>query len=56
MTSEQFGNLALQMLAQSQIPGDALDTALQFRAMAEALSRGEAAVVPQINSTDSGAT
>lgn len=44
MTSEQFGQIALQMLAQAQIPGDALDVAVQFREIAKALEEGRAEI------------
>ena len=40
MTSQQFGQLALQLLSASQIPGEALDTALAFRETAKALTEG----------------
>lgn len=47
MTSAQFGQLALQMLAQAQIPGEALDVAMQFREMAKALAEGKTEITPK---------
>lgn len=44
MDSKQFGQLALEMLAQVNIPGNALDAALAFRAMAADLADGRAVI------------
>lgn len=44
MTSEQFGQLALQLLNASQIPGGALEQALSFRDMAKGLATGELSI------------
>lgn len=40
MTPQQFGQLALQILAAAQIPGEALETALAFKSMATDLVQG----------------
>lgn len=40
MTPQQFGQLALQLLAAAQIPGEALDAAMQFRGIAQDLASG----------------
>ena len=40
MDGKQFGALALQLIEQSQVPGNALDTAVAFRGMARALAEG----------------
>lgn len=45
MTSEQFGQLALQLLAASQIPGAQIDAAVAFRDLARSLADGQAEVV-----------
>lgn len=45
MTSEQFGQLALQLLAMAQIPGAQIDAAMAFRDMARNLADGQAEVV-----------
>lgn len=42
MDSKTFGQLALQLLQQAQIPGDALDAAWKFREVAKALADGRA--------------
>ena len=44
MTPQQFGQLALQLLAAAQIPGDALETALAFKAQATELAQGRASI------------
>jgi hypothetical protein len=44
MNGQTFGQLALQLLQQAHIPGDALDAAMQFREIAKALSEGRAVV------------
>lgn len=44
MDSKQFGQLALEMLAQVNIPGSALDAALAFRNLAAALANGRAVI------------
>lgn len=41
MEPNQFGALALQLLGSAQIPGAALDQALAFRNIAEALAQGK---------------
>ena len=41
MDSKTFGQLALQLLQQSQIPGEALDAAVLFRNAAKALAEGQ---------------
>ena len=45
MTPQQFGQLALQLLAAAQIPGEALDAAMQFKTTAKALADGQMAFV-----------
>lgn len=45
MTSEQFGQLALQLLAAAQIPGAQLETAMAFRDMARSLADGQSEIV-----------
>lgn len=40
MTSKEFGELALQLLASATIPGQALDAAMAFREAAKALAEG----------------
>jgi len=47
MTPQQFGQLALQLLAAAQIPGDALETALAFKAAATDLAQGRATITPE---------
>ena len=46
MTSQQFGQLALQLLSSAQIPGEALETALAFKALATDLVQGRATITP----------
>lgn len=46
MTPQQFGQLALQLLAAAQIPGDALETALEFKALATDLVQGRVTLAP----------
>ena len=46
MTTQQFGQLALQLLAAAQIPGDALETALEFKSWAADLAQGRATITP----------
>ena len=46
MTPQQFGQLALQLLAAAQIPGDALETALAFKASATELAQGRLTLAP----------
>lgn len=41
MTPQQFGQLALQLLSAAQIPGEALDAAMQFKATAQMLAGGQ---------------
>lgn len=45
LTPEQFGQLALQMLATAQIPGAQLETALAFRDLARSLADGQSEIV-----------
>ena len=45
MTSQQFGQLALQLPA-AQIHGDALETALAFKAAATELAQGRMTLTP----------
>jgi hypothetical protein len=40
MTSEQFGQLALQLLQQASIPGQSIDIALAFRDLAKEMAAG----------------
>lgn len=47
MTSEQFGQLAMQLLAAAQIPGAQLETALAFRDMAARLADGTTQIEEQ---------
>jgi hypothetical protein len=50
MESKQFGAIALQLFDASQVPGNALDTALEFRRAAQAMANGEVTlteVVPE---------
>lgn len=44
MTPQQFGQLALQLLAAAQIPGEALDQAIAFRDLAQDLASGLAII------------
>ena len=44
MDSKTFGQLALQLLQQASIPGEALDAAMQFREIAKAIAEGRAVV------------
>ncbi len=44
MTSEQFGQWALQLVRQAQIPFDGIPAALEFARMAEALAKGDLTV------------
>jgi Trp operon repressor len=46
MTPQQFGQLAAQLLASAQIPGEALDQAMAFRAIASDLATGKATITP----------
>ena len=46
MTPQQFGQLALQLLAAAQIPGEALETAMAFKAQATDLAQGRMTLTP----------
>lgn len=41
MDSKVFGQLVLQLLEGSQVPGNAIDVLYEFKKVAEALARGE---------------
>ncbi len=47
MTPEQFGQWALQLVRQAQIPFDGIPAALEFARMAEALAKGEVVIKPK---------
>lgn len=44
MTSQDFGTLALQLLAAAQIPGNSLELAMAFKAAAQSLADGNATI------------
>lgn len=46
MDSTTFGALALQLLGAAQVPGSALDQAIQFRDLAAALADGRLTIQP----------
>lgn len=46
MDPRTFGQTALQLLAVSNIPGNAIDAALQFRDLATRLAEGELTFSP----------
>lgn len=49
MTPQQFGQLALQLLAAAQIPGEALDAAMQFRGVAQGLALGKLSIIDSVS-------
>lgn len=44
MDSKMFGEIALQLLSQSQVSGSDLDTALKFRDLSKELANGKSKI------------